>query len=798
MKRLKKLLAGILTLAMAMSMMSMSVFASSIPSTTTQVPTIDTAKDVSLTIYKYRYDGDNPGTASGTKADLESGIPDDAQLLNDVTFKVYKVAELVQEKADGTSTYQLKYKTIDAVKTALGNNSVDYISGGMTANEIATLFTDDVLQALENNAAYKTDNISEKTTATVKIDGADTDGIAQFTSSDLNGQGLYLVVETDAPDVVTTKVDSFLVSLPMTSVDGDDWIYDVYAFPKNGTTTGEITLVKEGKTGNGTAVSVSAKFVLQKWMEVTEGSTTTEKWVTLAENDNGGKINGSTDAADDGSVITVTKENGVKISGLSQGYYRFVEVEAPDSEYIMDGEAYLFAMKDDGTLYALSIDTNGKFVVGTEITNAKITAINYKPEVEKEVLKNGGTPTNADDWQEAADYSVGDHVPFKVTSAVPENIDKLKHYALVDTMSAGLTMDAVDTASFKVTYYAGTTAVTSTGITATPEYNSTTNQWTLDLKGDVAKLAASSITSIEVTFTATLNASAVTAGSGNPNDIGLEYTNKLYPEGYTLPEGEPYEETKTITDEVVVYTFGIELIKQFTGGTASDKVNATFDLYRTAATGDTDTETIKVNGADKSVVKVGTYTTDANGKITINTDQTATNGDDNPDKAFSNGTYYFVETKTAEGYNLLKEPVPVEIELYYSQTFNTTTTVTKYNEDGAVISVAVTEYDPSGIEIKTTTTTYIDESGTTLTTPTVATTAGTGNANAAGTTYYTDANNQNTTTVTTTSITVVNNSGFDLPSTGGIGTAVFTFVGIAMMAAAVILFFTSRKKEEAK
>ena len=44
--------------------------------------------------------------------------------------------------------------------------------------------------------------------------------------------------------------------------------------------------------------------------------------------------------------------------------------------------------------------------------------------------------------------------------------------------------------------------------------------------------------------------------------------------------------------------------------------------------------------------------------------------------------------------------------------------------------------------------------------------------------------------------TVVKNSkGFTLPTTGGIGTFVFTFAGIAMMAAAVILLITGKKKK---
>lgn len=778
MKGLKKLLAGILTMAMAMSMMSMPVFADN----NTPVPTIDTTKEVSLTIYKYRYDADttNPddhaGKPTGTAADLTSGvIPDSAELLNGVTFKVYKVADFVQEKADGSSTYQLKYKTLNAVKTALDAASVDYISGGMTATEINALFTEDVLTALEADDDYKTDYISEATTKTVAIDGKNTDGIAQFTNDMLAGQGLYLVVETDAPDVVTSKVDSFLVSLPMTNVTGDDWLYDVYAFPKNGTTTGEITLKKTGKIGNGLPSDVSATFVLQKWMEVTENQLTTEKWVTLTKNDNGEKINGSTDAADDGSKIVVPGDGkGVKISGLSQGKYRFVEIKAPDDEYIMDGVAYEFWIKEDGKVYRYNESSTNTDKLDP-MAPAEIIATNYKPEVEKEVLKKGGTATNDDDWQEAADYSVGDHVPFKVSATVPTNIAKLKHYALVDTLSAGLTMDTDDEKSFVVTYYkTGNVPLTEAEVTAAglptgsaasaghPTYDSNNNKWTFDLKNYVDKLADNKIVSIEVTFNATLNNKAVTADTGNPNTIGLEYTNKLYPEGYEIPADEPYEETKTITDKVVVYTFGIELVKKFTDGAPSATINATFDLYREAV--DTDQAAnvtkIKVGNSEINVVKVGTYTTDANGQIVINTTQTA--GTDN-DTAFSNNTYYFVETATAAGYNLLKEPVPVEIQLYYTQTFKTTTTVTKYDANGNMIgSPAVTE---TGTDT---------------------------------TTYYTDANKTATTTVTTTSIKVVNNSGFDLPSTGGIGTFVFTFVGIAMMAAAVILFITSRKKKEDK
>ena len=155
------------------------------------------------------------------------------------------------------------------------------------------------------------------------------------------------------------------------------------------------------------------------------------------------------------------------------------------------------------------------------------------------------------------------------------------------------------------------------------------------------------------------------------------------------------------------------------------------------------------------VKKVGSYTTDENGKILINTSRT---GD--ADKAFSNGTYYFVETATASGYNLLKEPAAVKIQLYYDQTFKTTTTTTKYDKNGNVIGTP--EVTATGSDT---------------------------------TTYYTDAGKAKETTVTTTSISIVNNKGFNLPTTGGKGTILFTIIGLGMMAAAVIVFFGARRKK---
>lgn len=65
--------------------------------------------------------------------------------------------------------------------------------------------------------------------------------------------GLYLLVETKVPEMVTSTTNPFFVSLPMTTVSGDDnsaspegghfWNYDVVVYPKNN--TGIPSLTKE-------------------------------------------------------------------------------------------------------------------------------------------------------------------------------------------------------------------------------------------------------------------------------------------------------------------------------------------------------------------------------------------------------------------------------------------------------------------------------------------------------------------------------------------------------------------------
>ena len=62
----------------------------------------------------------------------------------------------------------------------------------------------------------------------------ETDAYGHSSVSDL-AQGLYVVVETYVPENVTSTTAPFLVSLPTTTNDGDNWNYDVVIYPKNET-----------------------------------------------------------------------------------------------------------------------------------------------------------------------------------------------------------------------------------------------------------------------------------------------------------------------------------------------------------------------------------------------------------------------------------------------------------------------------------------------------------------------------------------------------------------------------------
>lgn len=678
-KKLKKVLAGMLSAAMVMSTMAVTAFAAG----------SDTIlKDTgSLTINKYE------GNTTGKP-------------LEGVEFTMYKIADITQTVSNGV--VDTKATPVEEIADKLTAEELTSIANGSTSSgEWAALLQQISLEDLTEHANGTTGSNGQVVFSNVPI-------------------GIYAVAETDAPSQVISKSANFIVSIPMTTDDGDSWNYDVVANPKNATAYGGITLLKQGKTGNRNASAlVGVEFVLQQQVE--------GNWSTIQSN-----------LTTDGSGV-------INVQDLSPATYRFVEVDLGENDgYILDGKAtYEFEIRlvdgESHIFYDANGDGEKEDQNGDGSVGYTINALNEKPTLEKTV-KDG------DNWDDETDASIGDTVTWKVTASVPSKVNELKEFSLKDTMSQALTWVSEEEAQLTITTDPGVELTRDTDYTLTvPQNNTAGGSWTISFtQVGKNKLAASNVTSIDVTFNTVLNANASVGSAGNLNTGELDYSNAIYPtEDPSNPNDgkEPGEDV--ITDQAIVYTFALG-VEKVDGSTKTPLANVTFDLYSYEGEEANVTEDIlESSGTPISVAQteagVGHYVVDGAGNATLTTDaegNIVVNG-------LKNGNYYLVETKTNDGYNLLKEPVKVEINV----TFATTT------------------------ETKTET----DLDGNTTSTTTVKTTSFEGGKDNTG----------------TYEIEVQNNKGFQLPTTGGTGTILASLIGILLMGGGAFVFFSSRKKKNA-
>lgn len=612
--KLKRLFTAILSAALTLSLCAMPAMATEGGTTAGTpladgMPVWDTTKKGSITIHKFEY---NPSSGApsqqGTGAEGE-GAPAGATPLDGVTFEIYQVQS--QTWLESYYGGQVTASSQDFSKM----DASDYYTKNSTTGAITV-----------NSGATKVATVTTTTTETDK-GVAKKDGLAL---------GLYLVVETKAPDKVTSPADPFLVSVPMTRIaDNDttnkltDWIYDVHVYPKNSTTYGQVTIEKKGYTGGGTGVALEGvQFKLQKQ----NGAD----WTDITANDS----NGST------YNLTTDINGKITIAGLSQGEYRIFEDAYSNTSankgYILDAEYHTFTVQKNGQIQ----------VDGNVSANATIQVANHRPDMKKEVKKG-------DSWAQDAPYGVGDTVPYKITIEVPQNIDKLSTFTVTDTPT-GL-KDNVGSIKIKD----GTTALTSgTDYTVAAEG---TDGFKIDfiLTSNTVKACAGH--TVTITYNAVVKDTAVVGGNGNSNNAKLTYTNKIN------SDNTPGTTTNTIEDSAVMYSFGIKVVKTAEDGN-TPLLGVVFDLYREAKTGETsivDAETVKKAGLDSTkswiLVKSG-LTTNASGIIDTSDSNNATNYT----HGLANGDYYLVETKTVDGYNLLTKPVKVKLDVTATTTWQKT------------------------------------------------------------------------------------------------------------------------------
>ena len=316
MKNLKKLLAMCLSVIMIFSCIP-AAFAADVANAT-----IDEAAKGSLTLYKYdltnaEKDGvwDSSYVSTGvydenvnktlgeavwagddnTQSDLGNGEASYGYAVKGVEFTYLKVADIVQfteSEKDGVTYNHVEVlygidKTVGAdLLNALGLQGGDKrYTNADQLDENKYFYQSDVLidalaLALETNSTSVKNALESYIAANGGTAMPLTDAYGKSEAKDLE-LGLYLVVETMVPEMVTSTCSPFFVSIPMTSVDGTNatdggtrWIYDITIYPKNST-----------------------------------GIPTLEK--TLRENkDDTGKHNGTSDDITDGYAHTGTASAG--------------------------------------------------------------------------------------------------------------------------------------------------------------------------------------------------------------------------------------------------------------------------------------------------------------------------------------------------------------------------------------------------------------------------------------------------------------------------------------------------------
>lgn len=337
---------------------------------------------------------------------------------------------------------------------------------------------------------------------------------------------------------------------------------------------------------------------------------------------------------------------------------------------------------------------------------------------------------------ESTDANIGDTVTFRLTGTLPSNYSDYESYKYVfhDDMSDGLTFNS-DTVTVKVISGETATAVDSSEysvVTADLTDGCTFEVVFEDLKTAVPGLTSNDV--IVVEYTAAVDSDAVIGSAGNPNTVLLEYSGDPNTTGTGITG-------KTPEDTVIVFTYELDVTKiDGAANNSSDSApitlqGAEFILYR--GTGENAEYAVvdsnsKITGWSSSKDAAGKLVSDADGLFRV--------------YGLDSGTYYLEETKAPLGYNRLEAPIRVLITATLDQSENNpalTALEITYGENPAVTAEGVKTTDGK----------------------------------------YTG----------TVEMTVENNIGALLPSTGGIGTVIFYVAGGLLAAAAGVLLITKKR-----
>ena len=297
-------------------------------------------------------------------------------------------------------------------------------------------------------------------------------------------------------------------------------IYQIFTGDYDALQPSMLTNIKWGKNGTGTAGDAVEQTVLDALSAVASSASDKAKLDVI---ENYVKL-------DTTPVAIVTNGSSVEVVG---GYYLIKDKDGS----LSGSEPY--------TTYLVS-------VVGHVIINPKSNDV---PEFKKKLKDTNDSTGDVSDWQDSADYDIGDDIPFRLQGTVPEDYDSYKtyYYAFHDVEEKGLTFDPSSVEVHLGDENGAIIPNTDYKVLTKKDGTTSDTECTFEIVFDDLKKVSgvTADSTITVTYKSQLNDSAVLGAQGNVNKAKLEYSNN--------PRGNGTGTTPW--DNVIVFTYKVVVNK---------------------------------------------------------------------------------------------------------------------------------------------------------------------------------------------------------------------------------------------